>query len=282
MRSRDGRWSSDPGSLRSRWARQMSEPTSPVRDSSLFFRTIRPRGYGPYEPRSPARGNVIPLAARRYHGLPCRLRQSGSAHRHTAVAERLPQTLGDVLYALRRCIERSRNCRVRRLHAVGRIDIWHCELPQAPAPCAAIAPSPLSARRQGGDRRHHGKARIADLAEPRTQTRDALVEDPSARRTRRSSSPSSQAIRNWRPLMVTLTCASVRPLLLRNRGCEHRANSGDGGVKPLRDFAIDLLKAAGARSRGIEASLASRERSLPCACSWSARVCSSRSTVRLR
>src|SRR5215467_14673430 len=70
-----------------------------------------------------------------------------------------------------------------------------------------------------------------------------------ARCVRCSSSPSSQAIRNWRPLMVTLTCGMTSSALVRG---ERRSNRVDGGVEPLGDFTIGGFQGAAARGRGIK------------------------------
>ena len=55
-------------------------------------------------------------------------------------------------------------------------------------------------------RRHDGQPRIADLAELSAQRDDRSSRSLASCR-RWSSWPSSQAMRNWRPLMVTFTCA---------------------------------------------------------------------------
>src|SRR6266480_5072018 len=71
----------------------------------------------------------------------------------------------------------------------------------------------------------------------------------SARCVTRASSPSSHAIRNWRPLMVTLTCGMAPSGLVRR---EHGSDRVDGGVEPLSDFTIHAFQRAAARGRGIK------------------------------
>src|SRR5437660_6826856 len=71
----------------------------------------------------------------------------------------------------------------------------------------------------------------------------------SARCVTRASSPSSHAIRNWRPLMVTLTCGMAPSGLVRR---EHGSDRVDGGVEPLSDFTIHAFQRAAARARGIK------------------------------
>ena len=55
-------------------------------------------------------------------------------------------------------------------------------------------------------RRHDGQPRVADLAELAAQRGDALVEVAWRAAADGLPAPSSQAMRNWRPLMVTFTC----------------------------------------------------------------------------
>src|SRR6266702_8739511 len=71
----------------------------------------------------------------------------------------------------------------------------------------------------------------------------------SARCVTRASSPSSHAIRNWRPLMVTLTCGMAPSGLVRR---EHGSDRVDGGVEPLSDFTVHAFQRAAARGRGIK------------------------------
>src|SRR5438876_7514071 len=71
----------------------------------------------------------------------------------------------------------------------------------------------------------------------------------SARCVTRASSPSSHAIRNWRPLMVTLTCGMAPSGLVRR---EHGSDRVDGGIEPLSDFTIHAFQRAAARGRGIK------------------------------
>ena len=61
------------------------------------------------------------------------------------------------------------------------------------------------------ERRHDGEPGVADLAETRAQLCDARVQILPPDAGDRASSPSSQAMRNWRPLMVTLTCDMAFP-----------------------------------------------------------------------
>src|SRR5436190_6613250 len=70
----------------------------------------------------------------------------------------------------------------------------------------------------------------------------------SARCVTRASSPSSHAIRTWRPLMVTLTCGMAPSGLVRR---EHGSDRVDGGIEPLNDFTIRACQRAAARGRGI-------------------------------
>src|SRR5207247_4205627 len=65
----------------------------------------------------------------------------------------------------------------------------------------------------------------------------------------RASSPSSHAIRNWRPWMVTLTCGMAPSGLVRR---EHGSDRVDGGVEPLSDFTVHAFQRAAARGRGIK------------------------------
>ena len=59
-----------------------------------------------------------------------------------------------------------------------------------------------------------------------------------------SSCPSSQAMRYWRPLMVTLTWSWLR--------LDHRANGVDRDVEALRDLAVGRFQLARARRHGVE------------------------------
>src|SRR5262249_40822245 len=69
-----------------------------------------------------------------------------------------------------------------------------------------------------------------------------------------ASSPSSQAMRNWRPLMVTLTCGMEFPLadilaLIRRK---HGTDGVDRGIEPLRNLAVGRLQPPRARRGGIK------------------------------
>src|SRR5262249_36799488 len=86
-----------------------------------------------------------------------------------------------------------------------------------------------------------------------------------ARRSRWLSCPSSQAIRYWRPLMVTVTCA-MTPFLAGESGpgstCKlslslamclnDPADRIDGGVEPMGDFPVRALERAHPRGLSIE------------------------------
>ena len=75
-----------------------------------------------------------------------------------------------------------------------------------------------------------------------------------ASRIRWPSWPSSQAMRNWRPLMVTFTCAmSLSVVLSRSCDFEHRADVLHRGIEPARDLAVggfEPARARGLRHRG--------------------------------
>ena len=108
-----------------------------------------------------------------------------------------------------------------------------------------------------GERRHHGEPRVADLAEARRAAREMRWSRSSARRIRCCSSPSSQAMRNWRPLMVTLDLRHGFPCRLttsrRLAGDEVTERMRvDGDVEPLRDLAIGVSSARAERPRNVE------------------------------
>src|SRR5262245_19829679 len=86
-----------------------------------------------------------------------------------------------------------------------------------------------------------------------------------ARRSRWLSCPSSQAIRYWRPLMETVTCAmtpflvgesgrgSTRKLSLSLAMClNDRADGIDGGVESMGDFPVRALERTHPRGLSIE------------------------------
>src|SRR5439155_2689720 len=77
-----------------------------------------------------------------------------------------------------------------------------------------------------------------------------------ASRLRWPSWPSSQAKRNWRPLMLTVTCEAA--LAAMRRGCsaviglQHGSDGVDGDVEAARDLAVGGLERARARNRVVE------------------------------
>src|SRR3954471_23363933 len=71
---------------------------------------------------------------------------------------------------------------------------------------------------------------------------------------RRPSWPSSQAMRNWRPLMVTVTCDMAACSLRRSPVVRFQdiADGLDRDVEATRDFAIGGFERAAARCGLIE------------------------------
>ena len=96
-------------------------------------------------------------------------------------------------------------------------------------------------------RRHHREPGVADLAELACAARRCAGRASAPASARCSSCPSSQAMRNWRPLMVTLTCAidcssaSARIWMRVDRG-----------IEPARDLAVGVVEPSGARGLAIE------------------------------
>src|SRR5262249_24268792 len=91
--------------------------------------------------------------------------------------------------------------------------------------------------------------RVSPISPKRARSVAMRASRPSARWVRRASSPFSHAIRNWRPLMVTLTCDMAPSALLCR---EHSADRIDGGIEPLGDLAIGAFQRPVARRGGVE------------------------------
>ena len=118
--------------------------------------------------------------------------------------------LGHLLDALGGGVERRSDRRLGGLGALGR---GRRARPAAPASSSSRRRSlpPVSASSSATvKRRHDGEPRVADLAERAAQPARCADRARAASRNRWLSWPSSQAMRNWRPLMVTVTCDMVR------------------------------------------------------------------------
>src|SRR5258708_26798044 len=92
-------------------------------------------------------------------------------------------------------------------------------------------------------------SRVSPISPKRPRSWTMRASRSSAGCVTRASSRSSQAIRNWRRLMVTLTCGMAPSALVRR---EQGSDGVDGDVEPLDDFTIDAFQRAAARGRGIK------------------------------
>ena len=136
-----------------------------------------------------------------------------------------------------------------------------------------------------GERRHHGQPRVADLAEPRAQLLRCAGRDPRPAPSDGPPRPSSQAMRNWRPLMVTFTCVMAFPT--RRRSCSSLARRAPSGWCRWRHRAARatsrlVVSSSRARAAARSRSDASRERSAATACSWAVSPSAPRSASRRR
>src|SRR5262245_61129047 len=95
---------------------------------------------------------------------------------------------------------------------------------------------------------------VSPISPNRARSRVIRVSRSSARRWRCASSPSSQAMRNWRPLMVTLTCGMALRRVADSAlvAGEHGADGIDRSIESLGDFAVGALQGASAGGGGIK------------------------------